>query len=207
MTLKKAFIVSSFLIAPFCSEGRSPSFTGMYAGGDIGYRNFSATINQNTTTGTVQQQYKFTGAGGVFDAIFGVGKAWKNLYLGYEFNTGFNTGKSTKTGASLGNSWQFGLAARIGAPMNDAGVMPYFGFGFEYRQMTFKTSTTNNFYNYSLAPTLGSEFILDDNWRFRGEIAYQMNIKTTNLPAAYNFKSRPNSFVFKGGIIYKISND
>jgi hypothetical protein len=207
MTFKKILLLSNFLILPLVSEARSPSFTGAYVGGDIGYRNFSGTINEINTAGIKTNQYKFTGASSVFGAFFGFGKSWQNLYLGYELSTGFNVGKAKKSGKQLGNSWQFGLAARIGAPMNDSGMMPYLGLGFEYRQMNFKTSSTNNFYNYSLAPSIGSEFMLDDNWRLRGEVSYQINIKTTNLPATYKFKSRPNSFVFKGGVIYKMSAD
>jgi len=202
----RPLVVSTvFLSTPFFSLARSPSFTGAYVGGSVGYRNFSTTITQDA--GVNQNKYKFTGGGSVFEAMFGVGKSWKRVYLGYEFSTGFNGGRAKRDTNSVGNNWQFGLAARIGAPMPDASIMPYFGLGFEYRQMDFKTATTSSFYNYSIAPLLGGEFMVDDSWRIRVEGAYQLGIKNTNLPAAYKFKSSPTSFVFKTSVIYTLSSD
>ena len=208
ITFQRFFLVLFILLsAPLVSHARLSSFTGAYLGGSFGYRNMSAKINKDDAIVANQKTYKFAGGGGTFEGIFGVGKAWKRLFLGYEFTTGFNNGRVKNNEASIGNNWHFGFAARIGAPVQDAGIMPFFGLGFEYKQMDFKTSTASNFYNYTLAPLVGVEFIVDDTWRLRAEGSYQLSVKTTNLPATYKFKTKPASFIFKGSVIYKIGDN
>jgi len=201
LTSKRFFpILAVLLCIPSLLWARTSSFSGMYVGGNIGYRSFTTNINNPTT----QTSTKLGGKGPVFEGLFGVGKAWKRLYMGYEVSAGTNTGRAKKGDKSVGNKWQFGLAARIGAPLPNSSIIPYVGLGLEYRQMDFKVLTTRKFYDYSIAPLLGVQFALDDKWQMRVEGAYQLSLKDTKLPTPYKFKASPSSFLFKGSVIYKL---
>jgi hypothetical protein len=202
MTTLRRFspILVLFLSTPGTLFARTPSFAGYYVGGNVGYRNFGTTIN-NTTA---QTSTKFTGNSTVFEGFFGFGKSWKRLYMGYEVSAGLNTGRAKKGNSSVGNHHQFGLAARIGAPLPNASIMPYLGLGLEYRQMDFKLSTTKKFYDYSIAPLLGLQYAIDEQWQMRVEGSYQLSVKDSKLQSPYKFKASPSSFLFKGSVIYKL---
>ncbi len=208
MTISKTSFKTVLFISalPFVSLAKAPSFTGVYVGGSVAYRSFETIINNNNQV--TSSNYKFKGNSTLFEGLVGKGKSWKRLYVGYEFSTGFNTGKATSNAAPsmrVNNNWQFGLAARIGAPIPESSFMPYLGLGVEYRQMSFKSTTsTSSFYDFSLGPLVGFEMLLDDTWRMRLEGAYQITVHNTNLPAQYKFKESPSSFILKGSLIYKI---
>lgn len=202
MTFFKRLVLPT-LFLPFIGEAKSPSFTGLYGGGTIGYRNTSATIISGPSSS--QKSYRFSGGGEVFEGFIGHGKSWKRLYLGYEVTFGMNTGKIKKGALSLSNRFQFGLAARIGAPMNDSSIMPHFGLALEARQMKFKSTSSKGFYSYSIAPLLGGTLFINDEWLFRAELGYYMNLKNTGIGAGYSFGTPPSSLVLKGSVIYKIN--
>ena len=193
------------LFMPALSLAKLSSFTGPFVGGSVGFRHMNLKVNKETKKG-VDKDYKFTGSGNVFEFFGGLGKAWKRLYIGYEGSVGYNNTRIKKDGASIGNNFQFGMAMRVGAPIPDAGVMPYFSLGLEYRGMDIKTDTTNNFYNYSLIPALGLEILVDSHWRIRTEAGYSFSIHTTNLPGDYKMKTKPSSFLFKAGAVYKFDS-
>jgi hypothetical protein len=195
-----SLILAVLLCTPVFSLARAPSFNGMYVGGTIGYRSFASNINNPIT----QTNTKFGGSGPVLEGLFGTGKAWKRLYVGGEVSIGGNTARSKKAGMSVGNSMQFGLAARIGAPLPNGSIIPYVGLGFEMRQMSFKVSTTKKFYDYSIAPLLGLQYAMDEKWQMRLEGAYQVSVKDSKLQSPYKFKQSPSSFLLKGSVVYML---
>lgn len=202
--MKRYLLIFPSFLAGFSSfsssaEARLQSFTGVYVGGSFGYTNVSTKI-RNTKT---DKEYKLTGGGTTYSFVGGMGKAWKRFYLGYEGSVGYNNGRAKKNGGSVGSNFQFGFAVRFGSPIPEASSMPYISLGLQYRQMDFKTDTTSNFYNYSLVPSVGTEFIINEQWRMRMEGGYQVSLRTTNLPGGYKFKSKPSGFVVSGTATYK----
>ena len=203
MTKFIILFVGSLISFSSLSNAKLQTFTGTYLGvvGDIG--NTGITVDDKSTS--PDTRYKLTGSTYNIGAIAGIGRAWQRFYLGFEGGIGFNGGSIKKDTAKLTHGFNFDIATRIGRPIHDAAVMPYLRFALTYQKMTFSTGSDSNFHTYGFQPGLGVEFIVDPIWRIRTEVAYNIGIHSTNLPAQYKIKSKPSSFTGRIGVTRKLS--
>ena len=147
---------------PLISHARLSSFTGAYMGEVLGIEIWVPRFKKTIKLLPTRNPTNLRRAAPLKQCLV-LGKAWKRLFLGYEFTTGFNNGRVKKNNASLETIGTLDLQPALGLPCK-GGYHALFGVGFEYKQMDLKPipqaiSTT------TLAPLVGLSLL----WMIPGD--------------------------------------
>lgn len=173
--------VAALSLSTASAESCASSFSGFYAGAQVGMNSVTGNLTMTSAAGDVKMgEGTKSFLGGLFAGYgMGVGSC---AYVGGELYTNFaNNNMNISTLAnrdkeSLKNTYNMGLKVRLGYTVSQQ-AMIFLGLGMEKskwqaKQVKAAATKKRNKSNFAFAPSVGMDMFVNKNLFIRGEFTY-----------------------------------
>lgn len=199
-----AAAVATMLAVPAQADGHIKSWTGFYAGGQIGYG--WGESNHTDINGVTTGDFDVDGAVGGVTLGYNIdaGSAVYGIETDFSFSDiGGSSTNNCPNGCSTDVDWLWTLRARVGFDAN--GFMPFITGGLAVADVYANTNNTASNSEVRTGWTIGGglEFMLDNNWTVKGEYLY-VDLGDVSVPTLAPTKAAADNLnIIRVGVNYK----